>query len=183
MCFPTATRKGHVDVSPTRYTFWKQLYYELAKASISKGTLLRGTEVRREECPHRIKVLSSFPKQKNKQYSTANIQRTAHHVCLSCNNKSWDTAIAPGWLRTKPTLVLIKFGGLHTGLVTKGIISTGSNFTENWTSGEPEPVVNVTSRTALAMSCPNILYCTCLRNKQIFCCHSCEPRTKFNFFK
>lgn len=125
-------------VSPTRYTFWKRLYYELAKANISKGTLPRGTEARREECTHRIKVLSSFPKQKNKQYSTANIQRTAHHVCLSCNNKSWDTAIAPGWLRMKPTLVLIKFGGRHTGLTLQKLSSQLAAILQR-----SEPVVNL----------------------------------------
>lgn len=38
---------------------------------------------------------------------------TVHHMCLSHNNKSWNTAIASGWLRTKLTLVLIEFGGLH----------------------------------------------------------------------
>ena len=147
------------------------------KLAPQKAPLLRGTEVRREVCPHRIKVLSSFPKQKNKQYSTVNIQRTAHCVCPSRNNKSWNTAIGSGWLRTKLTLVLIEFGGLHTALMLQKLSSQLAPILQR-----SEPVVNLTSGTALAMARHSNLYCTCLGNKQIFC-HSCEPRTKFTFFK
>lgn len=73
--------------------------------------------------PTQNQGLTQLPKQKNKQYSTANIQRTAHHVCLSCKNKSWNTAIASGWLRTKPTLVVIEFGGLHTAVTSQKLPS------------------------------------------------------------
>lgn len=108
-------------VLPTRYTFWKRIYYELAKSSISKAPYWE--VLKWEACPHKIKVLSSFPKQKNKQYSTAIIQMTVHHVCLSHNNKSWNTAIASGWLRTKPPSVLIEFGGLHTAFKSQKLPS------------------------------------------------------------
>lgn len=37
--------------------------------------------------PTQNQGLIQLPKQKNKQYSTAKIQRTAHHVCLPGNNK------------------------------------------------------------------------------------------------
>lgn len=68
-----------------------------------------------------FKALSSF--QNRRINSTAKIQRTAHHVCLPGNNKSWNTSIASGWPRTKPTWVLIKFGGLHTTLALQKLPS------------------------------------------------------------
>lgn len=124
--------------------------------------------------PTQNQGLTQLPKQKNKQYSAANIQRTAHHVCLSCENKSWNTAIASGWLRTKPTLVVIEFGGLHT--VTRAAISPGCHLTEQRGSSEPR------CWDWLATPRHASPRCTCSGNKHSFSGHSWEPRTKCTAF-
>lgn len=134
--FSYSHQKVNVDVSHQRDTHFGNKstmnWLKLASQKAPYWEVLKW-----EACPHRNKVLSSFPKQKNKQYSTANIQRPAHHVCLPCNNKSWNTAIASGWLKKKLTLVPIELGGLHAALMLQKLPSQLAALLQR-----SEPVVN-----------------------------------------